>query len=123
MEETIIQRINLILKENSITVTAIARRLNLSQTTLSLQLKGERALSAHIVELILSAFPEVSAEWLLRGEGEMYKRQSSVQIPSATSYNDSEWKAKYEELEKRYDQLFSALCGRTGGGKHLSNVG
>lgn len=121
MEETIIQRINLILKENSITVTAIARKLNLSQTTLSLQLKGERALSAHIVELILSAFPEVSAEWLLRGEGDMYKTQSAVQIPSPTSYNDSEWKAKYEELEKRYDQLLSIIGG--GMRQRKANVG
>ena len=32
---------------------------------------------------------------------------------------DSVWKAKYEELEKRYDQLLSIL----GGGMRQTNVG
>lgn len=33
--------------------------------------------------------------------------------------DDSVWKAKYEELEKRYDQLLSVL----GGGMSKANVG
>ena len=33
--------------------------------------------------------------------------------------SDSVWKAKYEELEKRYDQLLSIL----GGGMKKANVG
>lgn len=34
-------------------------------------LKGVNALNLNCVSSILAAFPEISAEWLLRGEGEM----------------------------------------------------
>ena len=53
----------------------------MNQTTLGRQLKGEQALSAKLIEGFLHVFPDISAEWLLRGEGEMYKSNSgSVQV-------------------------------------------
>lgn len=39
--------------------------------TVSQQLKGERSISLDTILNILSAFPNVSSEWLLRGLGEM----------------------------------------------------
>jgi hypothetical protein len=39
--------------------------------------------------------------------------------PNESDTDDSIWKAKYEELEKRYDQLLSIL----GGGMRQANVG
>lgn len=90
------------------------------------QLKGDRSLAANIVEKILTAFPDVSAEWLMRGVGTMYSNQDADECSSSmvaeTSHcekskaedsrqDDSVWKAKYEELEKRYDQLLSILGG------------
>ncbi len=121
MEGVIIQRIKTILEVNTISINAMAKKMNIPQPTLNAQLKGERALTCRVVDGILQSFPEVSAEWLLRGEGDMYKRQSGVQMPSVTSYNDSEWKAKYEELEKRYDQLLSIIGG--GMRQRKANVG
>ena len=125
MEETINQRITLLLKENSITVTAMARELHISQTTLSMQLKGERALSAHIVELILGAFPNVSADWVMRGKGAMYTSENSeeniagiTEAPNASNQvdiqNESIWKAKYEAIKDCYDMLVSSLGGVIG---------
>lgn len=133
MEVTIYQRVKLILEDKSISVNALSKQINVAQATLNPQLRGDRTLAANIVEKILTAFPDVSAEWLMRGVGTMYGNQdvddSSYMVAETphreepkieeSHQDDSVWKAKYEELEKRYDQLLSIL----GGGMRQANVG
>lgn len=133
MEVTIYQRVKLVLEDKSISVNALSKQINVAQATLNPQLRGDRTLAANIVEKILAAFPDVSAEWLMRGIGTMYSNQdeddSSYMVaetphreePKIEGYHqdDSVWKAKYEELEKRYDQLLSIF----GGGMKKANVG
>lgn len=133
MEATIYQRVKLVLEDKSISVNALSKQINVAQATLNPQLRGDRTLAANIVEKILTAFPDVSAEWLMRGIGTMYSNQdaddSSYMVAETPHHeepkieeshqDDSVWKAKYEELEKRYDQLLSIL----GGGMSKANVG
>lgn len=133
MEVTIFQRIKLILEDKQVSVNALSKLVDMSQTTLNTQLKGERALSANVVAKVLIAYPDVSAEWLMRGVGTMYHKEcveDSTYMVAETPHHDEQkvdephqddsvWKAKYEELEKRYDQLLSIL----GGGMRQANVG
>lgn len=137
MEVTIYQRVKCVLENKSISVNALSKQINVAQATLNPQLRGDRTLAANIVEKILEAFPDVSAEWLMRGVGTMYSNQdaddSSYMVAEEPKHDiihevipeqeyhqdDSVWKAKYEELEKRYDQLLSIL----GGGMRQANVG
>lgn len=133
MEVTIYQRIMLILDDKQVSVNALSKLVEMSQTTLNTQLKGERALSANVVAKVLSVFPDVSAEWVIRGVGTMYHKEGDVEevsymvaeepkhevLDDESHQDDSIWKAKYEELEKRYDQLLSIL----GGGMRKANVG
>lgn len=133
MEVTIYQRIMLILEDKQVSVNALSKLVDMSQTTLNTQLKGERALSANVVAKVLVAYPDVSAEWLMRGIGTMYHKEGADDSPYMVAetphhdepkvvephQDDSVWKAKYEELEKRYDQLLSIL----GGGMRQANVG
>ena len=133
MEVTIYQRITLILEDKQLSVNALSKLVEMSQTTLNTQLKGERALSANVVAKVLSVFPDVSAEWVMRGVGTMYHKEGDGEevsymvaeepkhevLVDESHQDDSVWKAKYEELEKRYDQLLSIL----GGGMRKANVG
>ena len=133
METTIYQRVKLVLEDKSISVNALSKQINVAQATLNPQLRGDRTLAANIVAKILDAFPDVSAEWLMRGVGTMYSNQDTDDysymvaetphrlVPKIEDYHqdDSVWKAKYEELEKRYDQLLSIF----GGGIKKVNVG
>lgn len=133
MEVTIYQRITLILEDKQLSVNALSKLVEMSQTTLNTQLKGERALSANVVAKVLSVFPDVSAEWVVRGVGTMYHKEGDGEeasymvaeepkhevLADESHQDDSVWKAKYEELEKRYDQLLSIL----GGGMRKANVG
>lgn len=133
MEVTIYQRVKCILEDKSLSVNALSKQINVAQATLNPQLRGDRTLAANIVEKVLEAFPDVSAEWLMRGVGTMYHKDGVDDSPYMVAetphhdepkvdephQDDSVWKAKYEELEKRYDQLLSIL----GGGMRQANVG
>lgn len=133
MEVTIYQRIKCVLEDKSLSVNALSKQINVAQATLNPQLRGDRTLAANIVEKVLEAFPDVSAEWLMRGVGTMYHKDGIDDTPymvaetphhdepkvAESNQDDSVWKAKYDELEKRYDQLLSIL----GGGMKQANVG
>jgi len=127
MEVSVIERINVVLKHFCKTPNGLANMLEMIPSTVNRQLKGDQALSSKVIEGVLSVFPDVSAEWLLRGKGEMLiseqttlaKMQDANGREPDVVEHDSVWKAKYEELEKRYDQLLSIL----GGGMRKANVG
>lgn len=127
MEVSVIERIKVVLRHFCKTPNGLANMLEMIPSTVNRQLKGDQALSSKVIEGVLSVFPDVSAEWLLRGKGEMLiseqttlaKMQDTKGRESDVVEHDSAWKAKYEELEKRYDQLLSIL----GGCMRKANVG
>ena len=133
MEITVYQRIKAYIDDNHISLNALAKTLNMNQSTVLRQVKGEQTLSSNLVENFLKAYPKVSAEWLMRGVESIGVGKSAEYIAEKTSVyyaadaihtkesdsDDSVWKAKYDELEKRYDQLLSIL----GGGMRQANVG
>lgn len=73
MEDSISQRISKYIESSPYTLTAISRKIGVSHPTLYNQIKGHRAMSLSTVEAFLATFPDVSAEWLLRGDGEIMK--------------------------------------------------
>lgn len=123
MENLISQRVREFLSCNSISINSLAKQINVAQATLNPQLRGDRTLAANIVVKILEAFPDISAEWLLRGVGEMYKSNSGSAQVEATitlSQDESIWKAKYEAIKECYDTLVSNISGIS---KRNVNVG
>ena len=71
MKETMLERFKTVISENSKSVTDFCKIINVAQTTLSNQLQSTRGISIDVVLLTLDSFPNISAEWLLRGKGEM----------------------------------------------------
>lgn len=72
MESGVYQRVKQVIDTNGISITKLSIELNIPQTTLNRQVSGVSTLSSAVVESILAYFPNLSAEWLLRGKGEMY---------------------------------------------------
>ena len=66
-----IERIKALIAFLGLSTRAFAIKCGLRQNTLSNQLNGMRELSLSTVAAILEAYPEVSAEWLMRGNGQM----------------------------------------------------
>lgn len=68
-----ISRIRQLVSQMGLSTRAFALKCGLRQNTVSNQLNGMRELSLQTVMAILNSFSQVSAEWLMRGEGEPYK--------------------------------------------------
>lgn len=79
MESAILQRVKQICFEkfNSNT-SAFAKEIGIQQVTFNNYMSGKRKLSLEAVEVILYTFSEISAEWLLRGKGEMLKASAAA---------------------------------------------
>ena len=71
MEDSIRQRINEILLYYDITINKFSDGNSALQNRLSRQLSRGSSITCDTICLILSRFPNVPAEWLLRGKGEM----------------------------------------------------
>lgn len=56
--------------------------LGVNKQNLSSLLNDKKSFSQYYIDKICNAFPEVNAEWLLTGEGEMLKPQSQTIINS-----------------------------------------
>jgi len=66
-----LQRLKEVLAYSGLSVRAFAIKCGVSQPTLDKQFKGLRGISIDTMMSVLYAFPEVSAEWLMRGNGDM----------------------------------------------------
>lgn len=66
-----IERIKKLLSCKAKSVREFAGIIGVKQVTLNQQISGSRSLSLDVVIAILNSFEEISAEWLLRGKGDM----------------------------------------------------
>ncbi len=71
----ILQRLKEVLKYSGQSVRAFSIKCGVSQPTLDKQIKGLRSVSIETVMSVLYAYPEISAEWLMRGNGQMLIQQ------------------------------------------------
>lgn len=85
-----IGRIKELISCKSKSVREFANMINVKQVTLNQQITGTRGLSLEIVSSILNSFEDVSAEWLLRGKGEMFLKKEGKEpaIPSQQSESE-----------------------------------
>lgn len=68
-----VNRILKLIESTGLNPTSFAAKIGVQQMTLWEQLNGKRKLSLDSVLAILNSYPELSAEWLMRGTGEMKK--------------------------------------------------
>ena len=128
MENVVAQRIKSVLEDNQISIAAFAKRIGMQQVTCNRQIRGDQAVSLGLIEGFLREFGNISAEWLLRGNGMKYIEDESFMVAEPKpSYKqdkndlkeESVWKAQYEAIKDCYDMLVSNL----GGGMGKRNVG
>ena len=67
MEQTVNQRVKMIIDKSGLSVNAFASRIGVSQGTLNNMLKRGTEPSVKTICAILDAFPNVTSDWLLHG--------------------------------------------------------
>ena len=68
-----VNRISKIIESTGLNPTSFAAKIGVQQRTLWNQLNGQRKLSLETVVAIIENLPDISAEWLMRGTGDMMK--------------------------------------------------
>ena len=71
MENPILERLKSVIAAMNSNPTDFSKKIGISQTTFSNQLRSPRGVSVEAITLTLEHFPEISAEWLMRGKGDM----------------------------------------------------
>jgi hypothetical protein len=134
MEDIVTQRVNEFREVNKLSVTSLSKVLNIGQTTLNKQLKEDGyGVSLSTILLLLSAYPELSAEWLLRGEGEMkkgdeWKVTQFIPVPNnelvdALKDHIASLKAENEHLRKEIDEYRREKSGAAAGYGYMAAEG
>jgi hypothetical protein len=74
MEDIVTQRFNEFRQSIGLSILAFSKTINVGQATLNKQTKEDGCgVSISTIVKTLQAYPDLSAEWLLRGEGDMKK--------------------------------------------------
>ena len=85
-------------------VNNFAKLIGMSQTTVNGIMLGSRGVSVDIIVAVLTAFPDISAEWLMRGEGEMLRSEEVAQ----NALISDETIAHYISAIKSYEILLAS---------------
>nr|DAN76667.1 MAG TPA: repressor protein CI [Caudoviricetes sp.] len=83
MEKALTERFKDLIKFKKSSILDFSKQIGIAQTTLNCQLYSTRGISINVILLTLKTFPEISAEWLLRGEGSMIRETSPVLLSHA----------------------------------------
>lgn len=93
MEELVRQRVKEVLAFYGVSLTKLANGDSALQVKLSRQINRGAAVTFETISFILSNFSYVSAEWLMRGKGEMLISETPIVL--------SENQEKNQPLEKK----------------------
>ena len=78
-----INRINLILRAKNVTARQFAEEIGIQPSGMSHIMGGRNNPSLEFVTKVLRRYPEIDANWLLLGKGEMYTSASPLPASSA----------------------------------------
>jgi len=125
MEKKVYERIQILLKEKRISPHELAKILGINPQSVYNYLAGASKAPMSFVLMVLNSFPDVSAEWLLRGNGPM---QTTVQKPSTTAdyvnqaainagiqfaaedpYVPQTWQQAFDMLQKQLNDIKSKI--------------
>ncbi len=98
----LIKRISTFTSHFGLSYNKFEKSINTSRGTISRALKHNKTIGSNVVESILENYPELSAEWLLRGKGEMLLADSIGVQKKDSSQDNLPEKLILEIWEKKY---------------------
>ena len=101
-------RINVLLKELHVSENQLSKIGRFSQKVLNNQFSHSAKLQVETVLFLLNEFPNVSADWLMKGEGEMFKDEKGKDaqlLPDYSSMINAVIAAKDETISALKDKV------------------
>lgn len=84
MEDTVRERIMSIIKDGNFSINSLSDGDKTLQRRLNRQINEGASITFETISSILEKFPDVSAEWLIRGSGSMKKEEDAPEISYTT---------------------------------------
>lgn len=124
MSNLIISRIRKVLSDKGETVYALSKKTGISQSTLSSALNRNSGPSTSIIRSILGVYPDVSPEWLMNGDGDMYKSDAPepATVDAGVEALVVELRARTAEVDRLHaqiDRLLTIIERMQSGGQHV----
>lgn len=110
MKDSMLERLKDVISTKSSSILDFSNKIGVPQTTLNNQIKSPRGISVSVILLTLHTFPDISAEWLLRGKGEMILSDNLPPILGDESENDLDTHAKLAQATKEIDILHQEIA-------------
>ena len=105
MEKSVTERFKRIIETKAPSATAFSSEIGISQSTLSSQFTGKNGIQVPVILAALKRYPDISAEWLLRGKGEMILSDNLPPIVGDESENDLDTHAMLAQARIEIDRL------------------
>ncbi|MDI9859655.1 helix-turn-helix transcriptional regulator [Flectobacillus roseus] len=99
METTISQRFEALIKALKMNNNSFANSIGKSPSNIKFVVDGSSKPGFDLLEQVLKTYPNVNSDWLLRGEGEMFKQTEKV-VAEPTL-----WQTLKENYENRIEEL------------------
>lgn len=119
MQSTVYHRVISIFEETGLSKRKFAEELGIVPNSVNQYINGERKPSLDFIIAILKWNENISAEWLLRGEGNMYRTKTSIDVAS-TSGKLFDTLEEWEQIQgtKLYDK-YQQIIGEMRAYKNL----
>ncbi|MGX7688076.1 hypothetical protein ACWA1C_12990 [Flectobacillus roseus] len=103
METTISQRFEALIKALKMNNNSFANSIGKTSTMIKFIVDGKSKPGFDLLEQVLITYPNVNSDWLLRGEGEMFKETEKVVVEPTL------WQTLKESYESRIEELQLSL--------------
>lgn len=107
--EEVRERISLIFSNFATNINKFSDGDKALRNRLTRQINNDAAITIDTINIILETYPEVSAEWLLRGEGEMILSDNLPPIIGDESDNDLSVQARLTQSLGKIDTLTQTI--------------
>jgi len=107
----VLERIKEFIDYKGLSIAAFERSIGMSNASFGKSLKNKGAIGSDKIENILLKYKELSAEWLLTGNGEMIKPSVSRVVMETTAIHQPRTFEKKEEMQVVYLYDFNASAG------------
>lgn len=105
MEKAVVQRLDALRVELKETKNSMAVKCGINPPTFGRYLSGENKISISVITSVLQKYPDVSADWLLMGEGDMYKKTTELPPVDVSSEESIEHSAEVARLVREKNEL------------------
>jgi transcriptional regulator with XRE-family HTH domain len=108
MEKAVTERIKCLMGEFGDNKNSLSVKIGMASSTFGRYVNGENKPTVSLLQSILSQYSEVSADWLLMGEGDMYKKTTELPPVDVSSEESIEHSAEVARLVREKNELIDA---------------